>query len=344
MAKIITPDRIQSVVEETLQVDGGPPKSKALTARRPKPNKKAAPVQAPQQQKYIANIYPGSNQPLPDKFAEAVLSLEQSMSMPIFLLVHGDPKIGLFDVGMASKLLALKSSIPENKRVAVLLDSPGGSAKDAYQMATILRNHCGGFDVLIPRYAKSAATLFSLGADNLVLDRDAEIGPLDAQYLDTEREHPISALDEVQSLERLHAFALEAVDRSMLFIANRSGKKIETLLPKILDFVTNIMHPLIQKIDTVHYTKVSRDLKVAEEYAIRLLQKRYPKDKATAIARHLVENYPEHGFFIDGSEASTFGLKTIDFRQDQKAIIQNIRRQILGVTAFGMFQTLQEKP
>jgi len=47
----------------------------------------------------------------------------------------------------------------------------------------------------VPRYAKSAATLLALGADRILLGKFAEIGPLDAQFDDPEREYRLSALD-----------------------------------------------------------------------------------------------------------------------------------------------------
>jgi ClpP class serine protease len=33
----------------------------------------------------------------------------------------------------------------------------------------LLKRHCGGFVAVVPRYAKSAATLLALGADEIIL-------------------------------------------------------------------------------------------------------------------------------------------------------------------------------
>src|ERR1022692_2149925 len=60
-----------------------------------------------------------------------------------------------------------------------------------------------------------------------------------------------------------------------------------------------------EKIDTVDYTKKSRELKVAQEYAVRLMQKNYHQKEAKQIAAHLVEQYPTHGFVIDREEAES---------------------------------------
>jgi hypothetical protein len=46
-------------------------------------------------------------------------------------------------------------------------------------------------------------------------------------------------------------------------------------------------------------------LKVAEDYAIRIMRPNYPPVIAETIARKLVERYSTHGFVIDRVEAAT---------------------------------------
>lgn len=73
------------------------------------------------------------------------------------------------------------------------------------------------------------------------------------QVFDFEREDYSSALNEVQALGRLNAFALQAVDTGMILFSGRSGKTLGSLLPMVQDFVAEVMRPLFEKIDTVHY-------------------------------------------------------------------------------------------
>jgi hypothetical protein len=129
--------------------------------------------------------------------------------------------------------------------------------------------------VLVPQYAKSAAALLALGATRLVMSRDAELGPLDVQIFDREREAYGSALDVVQALERLNIFAISAVDQHMMMYVARTGRRTDQLLPHVLEYATNFLRPLLEKIDTVAYTHKSRELKVAEDYAVRLLMSNY---------------------------------------------------------------------
>jgi hypothetical protein len=221
-----------------------------------------------------------------------------------------DPKpMQMLDRSVATAFLnASRDILAANEPIALLVDSPGGSAQAAYRIAALLQSHCGRFTALIPNRAKSAATLLTLGAETIILGRQAELGPLDAQVFDPAHEGYRSALDEYQSLERLYASALAAVDQAVMAWKLRSMKKIDTLLPVACDFVADLMRPLFDKIDTVHYTETSRILKEAEEYAVRLLAPHYPVEEAMVIANALVENYPVHDFPIDLQEAQAIAV------------------------------------
>ena len=69
-------------------------------------------------------------------------------------------------------------------RLAVLLESPGGHYDDAHRMLLALRRHVSEIEILVPFWAKSAATFFCLGADTIQLGPDGELGPLDPQIID----------------------------------------------------------------------------------------------------------------------------------------------------------------
>lgn len=325
---------------------GAPPKGEVAvvsTESEARPVEKGAvPQEKRKATSYVASVYsgpPGST--LPNKLVSAVKSLEQSLEMSIWLLVQkgrDQENFGGLDENLFYAFLAAKKELPKGKPVALLVDSPGGHARSAYRIAMLLRKHCGGFITIVPRAAKSAATLLSLGADSILLGRHGELGPLDAQYMDPEREGVSSALDEVQALERLHASAMEAVDRSMLLLLARTGKKIESLLPVVLKFVSDMMRPLFEKIDAVQYTQRSRALKVAEEYAVRLLRPRYTKEDAESIARKLVEAYPDHGFVIDASESASIGLDVMEPTEDQYQHLDDICMELKTLTAIGFIR------
>lgn len=224
-----------------------------------------------------------------------------------------------------------------------MIDSPGGHAAAAYKIARLFQRHCGGWSAIVPRYAKSAATLLVMGADQLYMGRDAELGPLDAQLMDPEREEITSALDEVQALERMHSSAMTQIDETMQLLLGRTGKKMESLLPIVTKFVSDTMAPLLDKIDTVHYSQQSRVLKVAEDYAFRLLLPRVPRADAEYTARHFVNHYNEHGFVIDAEEARDY-LGVADADNTQTVAIAQMEEWLTNnsTIAIGPLMTIRE--
>lgn len=292
---------------------------------------------------FCASAFTSPDRVLPVQFASAVDGLERSLNQKIWLLVQSGCSQGFeqLDDRIIDVLLDAKHIIPGKQPPCILLDSPGGYAKSAYQIARALNVKYGTFSVIIPRRAKSAATLLALGADRIFLSQQGELGPLDAQVFEPDREGFISALDEVQALERLSAFSLEVVDRTMMLMIDRTGKKVETLLPLILRYAADLTQPLMAKIDTVHYTQMSRSLKIAEEYAVRLLKRKYPDDLAKEIARHLVNNYADHTFAIDAADAGSFRLKVESPTAEQESLLDVVRPYLKQITAIGCLKEVQ---
>ncbi len=196
----------------------------------------------------------------------------------------------------------------------------------------LLRRHCNGFVAVVPRRANSAATLRALGANSILLNDHAELGPLDVRVWDPEREDMLSGLDEVQSLERLHAFAMEAFDNRMLLLLTRTGLKMKSLIPLASNFVARLARPMFEKVDVVRFTQMSRALKIAEEYAQRLLASAYGSRAAQKIARTLVQDYPEHGFPIYREEMQAIGLKTEAVSDTLRSILEQITLSLRRVT------------
>lgn len=280
---------------------------------------------------------------LPPQFVEAVGALEDAIGLPLWLLVQDSA----IDRGQADSFNMLgdrvtnaffqarHADLAKGKKIALLIDSNGGMARQAYEVAMLLRRHCGGFVAVIPRHAKSAATLLALGADAIIMNDHAEMGPLDVQIYDPDREEWLSGLDEVQSLERLQAFALDAMDRTTMFLLQRSPQKVKNLLPLVTEFVTKLTEPMFRGVDVVRYTQMSRLLKVAQEYGQRLLYSNYDKLVANEIARKLVETYPEHGFPIYPDEVLELGLRLSESNATIKSALEKVTSHLPNLNVVG---------
>jgi hypothetical protein len=119
------------------------------------------------EQRYTATIYPGVNGAIDSRLAEIVQKLESDRGCPVWLLIQrGYGQSPLHHISQElheTFFLARRQLRVSETRPALVIDSGGGDANAAYQISTLLRRHCGGFTAIIPRYAKSAATLLALG-------------------------------------------------------------------------------------------------------------------------------------------------------------------------------------
>jgi hypothetical protein len=65
----------------------------------------------------------------------------------------------------------------------VIIHSPGGSPEAAETIVEELRRKYAHIRYIVPAYAKSAATMMVMSADEILLDAGAELGPIDPQMI-----------------------------------------------------------------------------------------------------------------------------------------------------------------
>lgn len=243
--------------------------------------------------------------PLPPEFCEASRALEKLLGCELWLMVQNRPPDDDFEDIAYPCYKGFQAKMPKSGtlRAALLIESPGGAPDQAFRICRLFQRRTRHLTTIVAQYAKSAATMMALAGDSLILGKEAEMGPLDIQVLDREQERFDSALNAVQALERVNAFGMVAVDQTMALLLRRMlQKRTDVLLPMVLEYVASTLRPLFEKVDTVDYARKSRQLKVVEEYAARLMRKQYGFARAKEIARHLVTNYPDHSFVIDRDE------------------------------------------
>lgn len=143
--------------------------------------------QAEEKSDHFASIFPGESVPLPPNLVRLAKDLENELQLPVWLLIqpsaHHRQWQDFCELGDAIywKHVEALSDIPKEK-VAIVVDSPGGFANTSYQLARLFQKRCGSYISVVPRFAKSAATLFALGAEEIVVGDYGELGPLDAQW------------------------------------------------------------------------------------------------------------------------------------------------------------------
>ena len=71
----------------------------------------------------------------------------------------------------------------DGPKLDVLVHSPGGYADAAESIIEEIRRKFGRVRFVVPSYAKSAAAMMVMASDEILIDEDAELGPIDPQFM-----------------------------------------------------------------------------------------------------------------------------------------------------------------
>ncbi|MER8407156.1 hypothetical protein NKH16_20880 [Mesorhizobium sp. M1307] len=216
------------------------------------------------------------------------------------ILYSGD----ISDVGFG-KIVETILTTRNRENIVLVMTTNGGSANSAYQIARFIQKVYKKFYLYAPSYCKSAGTIVALGAHELIMDPFSELGPLDVQLLkQNELGARKSGLLTKSAFEGLADASLTVFERLMLPIMQKSGGLVNFQLAAELSstMTAAMMSTIFAKLDPDTVGSDKRDLEVAFDYGIRLIEKSGNASHATVM--HLVQHYPAHDFIIDDEEAS----------------------------------------
>jgi hypothetical protein len=100
-----------------------------------------------------------------------------------------------------------------------------------------------------------------LGANEIILDEFAQLGPLDTQIYEEKkagRREYESALNPFKTLEQLQKFSIQMLDDGMKMIYQRSGMDLDNCLKHAISFVEATTGPLFGKAWRVQPRSVGR--------------------------------------------------------------------------------------
>jgi hypothetical protein len=194
-------------------------------------------------------------------------------------------------------LIAQVDAIPAaTKEVDVLIHSTGGDGLAAWKLMSLLRERFDKVGVLVPFMAFSAATLFALGADEIVMHPHASLGPIDPQ------------IGIKQPDGTVRQFAYEDVGAFLRFL----GTEV-----KITEqaHTTTAIEKLFSVVDPVHVGAAKRASELSSAIGERLLlthMKGEHKIQARQIAENLNKSFFAHGDAVSRTRARELKLKVAD--------------------------------
>lgn len=115
--------------------------------------------------------------------------LESKRKSRVIALIHrqerlsflGFPLARYIDINDSEEVLRAIKLTDDSVPIDLILHTPGGLVLAAEQIAMALCRHPSKVTVFVPHYAMSGGTLIALAANEIVMDENAVLGPVDPQ-------------------------------------------------------------------------------------------------------------------------------------------------------------------
>lgn len=209
---------------------------------------------------------------------QALREFERQRSSRVIFLIHRQESLSLLGIPL-SRYITIEDSeqvlrairlTPPEVPIDLILHTPGGLVLATEQIARALIRHPAKVTVFVPHYAMSGGTMLALSADEIVMDANAVLGPVDPQ---------LGNLPAASLLKVIQDKPIAEIDDQTLIMADMAGKAINQ--------VQRFVRTLLQ--DDMPRQKVS-------------------PDKVEGIIDALTTGKVTHDYPITVEEASDLGL------------------------------------
>jgi len=162
--------------------------------------------------------------------------LQDQRKSRVMALIHRQENVSLFgvpvstfiDIEDSEAVLRGIRSTPADEPIDFILHTPGGLVLAAEQIAHALVEHKGKVTVFVPHYAMSGGTLLALAADQIVMDPNAVLGPVDPQIDDM----PAASIVAAVTLKRPEQVSDEMLVRAD--VAAKARRQVASFVAEVL--------------------------------------------------------------------------------------------------------------
>ena len=219
-------------------------------------------------------------------------------------------KVAMDIIPIISKQLR---SIGRVKNIDLFLYSSGGDTMVPWRLVSMIREYCDNFSVIIPYKAHSAATMISLGADQIVMSDLSEISPIDPSTANS-----FNPTD-TQNKQGKIPISVEDVMAYFDLAKNKFGIKSDEDLTKIFNkFVDS--EPQIHPLALGNVNRTHNLIRILAERLLRSHNSPMKDDKIKEVVDYFTEKLYSHQYFIGRKEAKNdLGVDSIIFAEEDLA-------------------------
>ncbi len=165
-----------------------------------------------------------------------IRDIESKRQSRVIVMIHRQESLSFLGMPI-SKYINIEDSehilrairfTPDTMPIDIILHTPGGLVLAAEQISKAIARHPGKVSVFVPHYAMSGGTMLALAADEIYMDENAVLGPVDPQL----GEYPAASVLKV--LEQKDRNEID--DRTLILadIAEKAMRQVKQVVYRIL--------------------------------------------------------------------------------------------------------------
>jgi len=204
-------------------------------------------------------------------------------------------------------------TIKKSDKISLLLYSNGGSTLTAWTLVNLIRSYCDDFEIIVPFKCQSTATLICLGANRIVMTKQATLGPVDPStngHLNPEIT--------INGQNIRIPVSVEHVNGYMEMAKNDFNITDQSLLKEIFLKLSDSIHPL--SLGEVYKTKAQ--IKMLAEKLLGYHE--IDNKNIQKVVSFLCSESGSHDYTINRNEALELGLNIEKPDDELYGVIKNI--------------------
>lgn len=183
------------------------------------------------------------------------------------------------------------------KKLSLIIHTNGGDTAAAWQIVNLLRTFSDELEVIIPAKALSSGTIISLGANTIVMTKQASLGPIDPSL-----NSPLGPMMP-QFGGATFPVSVEAVQGYLDVVTEQLKVTDATALASVWNALSEKIHPLV--LGQIYRTR-SQIRTLARKL---LVHQELDEQRVNEIIAFLCSDSGSHDHTINRREAHTMGLK-----------------------------------
>ncbi len=211
------------------------------------------------------------------------------------------------------------------EKISLFLHTRGGSTLAAWSLVNLIRQFTNRVEIVVPAKAHSAGTLMCLGADSIMMTRQATLGPIDPSV-----NGPLNPEIPGAPPQQRAPVSVEAINGYIAFAKKEAGLSSEEARLGVLRALSDRVHPLV--LGEVYRSRTQ----------IRMLGRRLIKghlaneEQINKVLDFLCSESGSHDYTIYRQEArDELGLRVERPTDETYAIIRDLHQSYSAEMNFG---------